>query len=180
VTFTEENFEDWDFRDCWAGSANYDIETDNWYTAHYALVQVVATERARKLAWLAGLGVTTRTDDGRHMRLNNERDHLVLLRGDAATRLKYGWKAVFNENLRFMNGVEEGLYREYQKYRCLRLSIVPSEEDLARQRDFLSQFSEGNEDAPKYRTWAELQAARRIANAAGAAGDDSPMPTPER
>jgi hypothetical protein len=145
VIYTLDNIEEWDFRQCWIGSPGFDLEANDFLTANYPTVLAVEEIRLILIKTLQDMNYVQRLDSAGRLRL----------RDDDRRVNKAGWSALKNfKNVgsfltaegRLQRKVAASLYREYKRYGCLRVSILPSDADLARQREFVSQSSNGGSE----------------------------------
>lgn len=116
--FTEDNYEDWDFRHTSHDDPEYDVEADLFYGTHFTTVVAVDYVRLMVIAAFLDKGLVKLDDDREHIRFE--------LNGDA---LLSGWKggaSRFTSAGRFERKVVKGLRRELRKYGKLRTTIAPA------------------------------------------------------
>jgi len=117
VRFTDNNYEDWDFRHCGHDDPEYDVEADLFFTTHFTAAVAVDAMRIGVISTLVDHGIAALQDDHQHFHLVPQADGVLR-----------GWKSGasrFTRAGRFERRVVEGLRRENEKYGRVRATILP-------------------------------------------------------
>lgn len=117
MRYTMRNIEDWDFRNCYAESPNYDIKANLFFGTHFSIVVAVSSMRMNTIARCIELGIAELEPDKEHARLGPVADGFLASSRSGLSRL--------TRDGRVQRRVLQALRRENRKHGRVLLTILP-------------------------------------------------------